>query len=235
MPGVDSLKDAYYALGLPSRKVSAIPDETINIEQKVTNPRILQSLGVDDLLVEACYNVELAANLLDSFAETGHESFLNLADKRYQSFLSMLPKNMRELMKLITASALSYFHLEQYFSKRIKREDQITLDEVIHYHLSRGADSQVYAEIAKSKIPSKGLISGFRYRQALWDLADEIEDLSHDVRKLGVNILLMANLDDRGRLNDFADSLFIQSKELDIPPPLFLAIEKEYQKVKELI
>ena len=239
MTGVESLFDAYHALGLPSRVVSTIPFEATRkgIEQKITNPQILQELGIKDDLVEACYHVEIAANLLDSFSETGHEKFLIEADTEYHTFLSLIPRNNRDIMKLITASALSYFHTEQYFAKRIKRGDQITELEAEFYHAERGNDALVYAEIINIENVGRyrGIVSGHRMRQSLWDLGDEILDLDQDKKTLGVNILLMANLDDKKKLRVFANRIYHQTRVLEIPKPLRKAIRTEYERTMSII
>ncbi|RJQ16762.1 hypothetical protein C4573_01725 [Candidatus Woesearchaeota archaeon] len=230
MVGVTSLKGAYLSLGLPEIKTQ-IPDEATveGIQAKITNPAILNAMGIDDVLLQACYHAEMAANLLDSTSETGSLYFLDAAEEHYQSALSFFPIGMRERMMLITASAMSYFQLEQYFAQRIARGDQLTQSEALHYHLSRGADAQIYAEIAAMATPSTGLVSGFRHRQALWDLTDEVFDLEQDKRTLGVNILLMADLDDRTRLKAFGELLYQQGCSLDIPNPLRTALNAEYE------
>ena len=149
--GVESLVRAYYALGLP--KKAEIEVEDVNpcaISRKISNPDILRAIGVDNSLVDACNDAEMSANLLDAFSETGSMGFLYFADYKYQHFLAALPLGLRGRIKIITASALSYFHIEQYFSERIKRKDQITLNEAITYHMARGADAQIYAELARA-------------------------------------------------------------------------------------
>ena len=239
MAGVNSLVEAYHALGLPERKVKTIPYEATRegIEEKITNPKILQNQGLDEILLKACYHVEFAANLLDSFAETGRESFLVEADEEYEKFLNLIPKDSRDRMKLIAASALSYFQIEQYFAERIKRGDNISKSEAEFYHLSRGNDAWIYGEILNLANSKKypGTVSGIRIRQALWDLVDEVKDLDQDKRTLGVNLLLMGGFNSRKNLSEFASRLYKQSEELDISHSLQEAIKKEYERAMDTI
>ena len=235
---VRSLIEAYNSLGLTERIRKPAPDDASPeaIRAKVTNHIILQNLGVTDRLVEASYNAELAANYADCYAEYGQTQFLIDADKAYRKFLSLIPKESKPLIMNIVGSAIGYFLLEKYFSERVKRNDEFSILEAMHYHLSRGADSQVYAEIAKiENKDSAGMIAGFRHRQALWDLSDEILDLEADKKRLGVNILLMAHLDDKVRLREFAGMLYTPTNVLSIPRSLREHIQSEYDKTVSII
>lgn len=59
--GVRSLVDAYNALGLPERKVVELPEDATPeaLRQKITNPEIIEKLGIPKKFVKACFHVEL--------------------------------------------------------------------------------------------------------------------------------------------------------------------------------
>ena len=79
-------------------------------------------------------------------------------------------------------------------------------------------------------IHAPGITSGFRVRQALWDLEDDIRDVQQDRNTIGANVLLMSTIKGNDGLKTLADSLYEQALVLPIPKPLVDAIKEQYQK-----
>ena len=236
--GVRSLWDAYLALGRAQRTSKKLPPDASPemIEAKVTNPGLLRSLGVPDLLVRACHDAELACNLLDTFYETGRHKFLSRADEAYQSFLKKTPAGSQAAMRTIMAFGFPYFQMEQYFAQRIKEGDTFSQPEVISYQMARCGDALFYAELARvAGYTSPSIRTGIRLRQALWDLADDIVDVEIDRQYVGANVLLMKPFEDRGRLSDLATMIHRETKTLELPRPLHEAIDFEYDRVLLLL
>lgn len=227
-----SLVRAYDSLGLV-REISPIsPKDTspASIAQKITSPKIAEAMGATPQTVKIIYNAELTANLLDSFSETGDRQFLQEADGVFQRTLDSMSPGLRELILGLTKSAMTYFYFESAVARRIKNGDQFLNEEAVEYLLRRGADSVVYAAILQTdNITSPGLIAGFRVRQALWDLRDDIQDLDQDRNSIGANVLLLATLGGVGNLRRLAHDLFLQGQRLDIPVALKKAIQSEYE------
>lgn len=229
-----SLEKVFDAFGLIKGDipVDSWPDDTSleAIKGKITNPAIAQAMGASPQTVDIVYGTELAANLLDSFSETGQRHFLTQADEAFQIAMALLPDNGRKLVLNLSRGAMTYFYFEAAVAQRIKARDQFLNEEAIEYLLRRGADSTIYAAILQADgIASPGMIAGFRARQALWDLRDDTEDLEQDKRTIGANVLLLSTRGNRRTLRGFASSLLQQGRTLDIPTPLKTAIEKEYE------
>ena len=133
-------------------------------------------------------------------------------------------------------AAVTYFHFERKVAHRIKQGDQFLREEASEYLLRRGEDSTIYAAILLSEgIQHPGLISGFRIRQALWDLEDDVKDLAQDRDSIGANVLLLSTRGNRRVVKGFADSIVLQSRGMEMPQPLHLAIEEQYEKTKAAI
>ena len=229
-----SLVKVFDAFGLikDDIPVESWPDNTSldAIKQKITNPRIARAMGASPQTVNIVYGTELAANLLDSFSETGQRHFLAEADEVFQAAIALLPPNGRKLVLDLSRSAMTYFYFEAAIAQRIKSGDQFLDEEAIEYLLRRGADSTIYAAILQMDgIASSGMIAGFRARQALWDLRDDTEDLEQDRMTIGANVLLLSTRGSRQTLKRFATHLLEQGRFLDIPSPLRGAIEREYE------
>lgn len=228
-----SLVKVYDAFGLIRERSGVVPIDTSveSIAPKITNPRIAEAMGASPHSVAVIYLVELTANLLDSFSETGQRRFLFEADGAFQRAVRSIPKEGLRLFLDLTKSAMTYFNFEAAVAQRVKNGDRFLNEEAVEYLLRRGADSALYAAILRADgILSPGLIAGFRARQALWDLQDDFEDLELDRQSTGANVLLLSTQGDRKTLRGFANQLVIQSQALSIPVPLKKAIEEQYEK-----
>ena len=232
--GIRSLVAAYDALGLPEQRLQdAIPpDVTLDdILAKITNPGIAADLGASETTFQAIHHMELIANLLDAYSETGERTFLHSADAEYQKCLRLLPPEIRALVQLRGAAALSYFQYEQDVALRIQNGERFLEQEVVEYLLRRGSDSPLYTAILLvDNISGPALTAGFRLRQALWDLADDIRDVEQDRRTIGANVLLMSTVAGTTGLRTLADSLYEQGRELPLPMPLQRAIGRQYER-----
>lgn len=228
-----SLFEVFKSLGLmaevPSDKVpSDIDIETI-LAQKLTNPQIAKSLGASDTTVDIVRAVELTANILDSYSESRDVGYLQEADRIYTGTLIKLPSNVRSEVILRSAAALTYFHHEAAVALRIARGEQFLHEEIVEYLLRRGSDSLIYEALLKREgIWSPGLAAGFRVRQALWDLEDDVRDLEEDNRTVGANVLLLSTTGVYD-IRSLAYSLINQSRKLDMPGPLLGAIEEQFE------
>lgn len=227
-----SLQRVYDAFGLIRESPKIIPpDISLDaITQKITNPKIAQAMGASPEIVSVIHQAELTANLLDSFSESGERSFLELADQTFQLTVDSLPPQTRELVLDLTKAAMTWFYFESAVATRIKSGDQFLSEEAIEYLLRRGADSAIYAALLQANnISSLGMIAGFRARQALWDLRDDVKDLEQDRESTGANVLLLSTQGDRRTLKRFAVQLLNQGRKIDAPTPLKSAIEEEYE------
>ncbi len=236
-PKVLSLVQVYDALGLIQERQSGYVPTDTSLERvipKITNPQIAKDLGASPQTIAAINNVELTANLLDSFSETGQRHFLQQADSIFNQAVIALPPSIQEVVLLRSIAAMNYFYFERDVAKRIKRKDQFLLEEAAEYLLRRGADSAIYEALLEvDGIRSPGLTSGFRVRQALWDLEDDVEDLEQDRLSIGANVLLLSGGENRQVLRRLAESLLRQARLFDIPTALKKAIEKQYQKTRD--
>lgn len=226
-----SLVRAYDALGLIHAPQVISPDTSIEaITQKIAVPGIAQALGASDETVERVHGAALTAHLLDSYSETGDRSFLAQADTVYTKILASVPVEHKKLVLDLSRSALSYFYFEAAVARRIAHREQFLDEEAIEYLLRRGADSMIFAALLQiDGITFPGLISGFRARQALKDLRDDVEDLEQDRATIGANVLLLATRGNRSTIREFADRLLYQTTFLEIPAALKNSIENEYE------
>ena len=231
---VVSFPAIFAALGLLRPHSAGItpPDITIEaIESKITNPQIARQLGANAISIDAINGIEWAANLLDSYSETGDPKFLELADRAYNFAISPLPSEVRRDVVLSSMAAVNYFHFERLVALRIRRGDEFLPEEAIEYLLRRGSDSIIYASVLRvDHITDPGLISGFRVRQALWDLADDVTDLEQDRLSIGANVLLLSTGGERRQLRSLARSLVDRSRRMSMPQSLLWAIDQQYQK-----
>lgn len=229
-----SLRRIYDSLGLIRLAPPKHPPSDISfeqIEEKTTNPKIVLGLGAKPISINATHDIELAANLVDSWSETGNVLFIDRADEVFARGINLLPPNVAETVRRCTEAAMTYFYFEEYTAQRIKRKEQFSPYEVIHYLLSRGADSIIYREVLKADgIDAPGLTAAFRIRQALWDLADDVRDLKQDKISIGANVLLMIPKGKKNAVKEIADSLWQQAKELDVPIAMSNALSEEYEK-----
>ena len=130
-------------------------------------------------------------------------------------------------------SAITYFYFEKDIARRIKRKDQFLREEAAEYLLRRGEDSTIYEALLEADgIRSRGLTSGFRIRQALWDLQDDVEDLEQDRLTIGANVLFLSGGTNRRIFVELADSLLRQARVFDMPITLKMAIEEQHQKTR---
>jgi len=228
-----SLLEVFKSLGLltekPADKIPHDVDLKYIIAMKLTNPQIAESLGASKTTVDIVQAVELTANLLDSYSETGRVEYLHEADRMYTRTVQRLPADIRQEVILRSAAALTYFHHEAAVALRIKRGEQFLQEEVVEYLLRRGSDSLIYEGLLKRDgIWSPGLAAGFRVRQALWDLEDDVRDLEEDKRTIGANVLLLFT-NSTYDIGNLASSLLNQARQLEIPNPLLEAIEDQYE------
>lgn len=234
IPKIISFLDIYSSLGLvPNGNINSGSKDTSlqAISAKVSNPQIAEDLGASLQTVTAIKNIEFTANLLDSFSETGKRDFLEKADDVFNQTLIALPKPIQEIVLARSIAAMTYFHFERDVARRIKRKDQFLKEEAAEYLLRRGADSTIYEAILETDgIRSPGLTAGFRVRQALWDLKDDVEDLEQDRLTIGANVLLLTTGTTKRVFIELAKSLFKQSRRFDMPIALKMAIEEQYQK-----
>lgn len=236
-PKIISFLEIYSSLGLvPNGRINFEPKD-ISLEAisaKITNPQIAEKLGASTKTVAAIRNIELTANLLDSFSETGQRHFLEKADDAYNQTLIALPKPIREIVLIRSISAMTYFYFERDVARRIKRQDQFLREEAAEYLLRRGEDSTIYEALLEADgIRSSGLTSGFRVRQALWDLQDDVEDLEQDRLTIGANVLLLSGGTSKRIFVELAESLLRQARAFDMPIALKMAIEEQYQKTRD--
>lgn len=228
-----SLRRIYDALGLIRQDApNYLPPDTAieEIMRKVTNPKIALDLGASPTTVAAIKGVEVAANLVDSWSETGLVGYIDQADVVFAQAISPLPENVAETVRRCTKAAMTYFYFEAYIGQRIKRKEQFTPYEAVHYLLSRGGDSILYREILKNDgIDYPGLTAAFRVRQALWDLEDDAKDLEQDRMSTGANVLLMSTGGKKRNTQQLARSLWTQSRNLDIPMSIRQAISAQYE------
>ncbi len=228
-----SLRRIYDALGLIRQDGSNYlpPDTSVDsIVEKVTNPKIALDLGATPITIAAIKGIEVAANLVDSWSETGVVGYIDQADIVFAQAISPLPEDVAETVRRCTKAAMTYFYYEAYVSQRIKRGEQFTPYEASHYLLSRGADSIIYREVLRADgIDYPGLTAAFRTRQALWDLEDDVKDLEQDRMSTGANVLLMSTRGKRRNVQQLARALWTQSRSLDIPIPMRQAISQQYE------
>lgn len=236
-PKIVSFLEIYSSLGLvPNGRINYEPKD-VSLEAvfaKITNPQIAGKLGASPKTVAAIRGIEFAANLLDSFSETGQRHFLEKADDVYNQTLITLPKPIQEIVLIRSMSTMNYFYFERDVARRIKRGDQFLKEEAAEYLLRRGADSTIYEALLEADgIRSRGLTSGFRIRQALWDLRDDVEDLEQDRLTIGANVLLLSGGTNQRIFVELAESLLRQARAFDMPIALKMAIEEQYQKTRD--
>lgn len=228
-----SLRRIYDALGLIRQDAPNYlpPDTTIEeIMRKVTNPKVALDLGASPTTVAVIKGVEVAANLVDSWSETGIVGYIDQADVVFAQAISPLPEDVAETVQRCTKAAMTYFYFEAYVAQRIIRGEQFTLYEAAHYLLARGADSVIYREVLRADgIDYPGLTAAFRTRQALWDLEDDAKDLEQDRMSTGANVLLMSTGGKRRNVQQLARALWTQSRSLDIPIPMRQVISEQYE------
>ena len=228
-----SLRRIYDAFGLIRQDVPAYlpPDTSVeSIMEKVTNPKIAVDLGATPVTVAAIKGIEVAANLVDSWSETGVLDYIDQADIVYAQALAPLPDDVAETVRKCTKAAMTYFYFEAYIGQRIKRKEQFTPYEAVHYLLSRGADSILYREILRTDgIDYPGLTAAFRIRQALWDLEDDTRDLEQDRLSTGANVLLMSTKGNKRSIRQLARTLWTQSKNLSVPATMKAAINEQHE------
>lgn len=228
-----SLRKIYDAFGLIRQEAPSYlsPDTSIEeIMKKVTNPKIAAELGATPTTIAAINGIEVAANLVDSWSETGIVAYIDQADIVFDQAISPLPAEVAETVRKCTKAAMTYFYYEAYVAQRIKRGEQFTLYEAVHYLLSRGADSTIYREVLRADgIEHSGLTAAFRIRQGLWDLEDDVRDLEQDRMSTGANVLLMSTRGKRRNVQQLARTLWTQSRSLDIPIPMRQAISEQYE------
>lgn len=224
----------FEALGLlrpPTQRAISYDTTVEAIALKITNPQIARELGATIISTNAIKGIEWTANLLDSYSETGDPEFLELADRTYNSAIAPLPLQVRRGVVLSSMAAVNYFHFEQLVALRIRHGDAFLPEEATEYLLRRGSDSIIYASVLLAdNIMHPGLISGFRVRQALWDLEDDVRDLKQDRFSVGANILLLSTGGGRRHLKSLAISLVNRSRRISMPKPLLEAIEQQYQE-----
>ncbi len=83
----------FQALGLlraPTGESAPADTSVEAIKTKITNPQIVQDLGATPTTVSAIRDIELSANLLDSYSETGDLGFIEQAETAYNNGLSYL-------------------------------------------------------------------------------------------------------------------------------------------------
>lgn len=228
-----SLRRIYDAFGLIRQEAPSYlpPDTSIEeIMKKVTNPKIAVELGATPTTIAAINGIEVAANLVDSWSETGIVGYIDQADIVFDQAVSPLPAEVAETVRRCTIAAMTYFYYEAYVAQRIKRGEQFTIYEAIHYLLSRGADSIIYREILRADgIEHPGLTAAFRVRQALWDLEDDTRDLEQDRLSTGANILLMSTKGNKRSIRQIAHTLWTQSRDLNVPITMKTAINEQYE------
>jgi len=228
-----SLRRIYDAPGLIRQDAPNYlpPDISVDlIMEKVTNPKIALDLGATPVTVAAIKGIEIAANLVDSWSETGVVGYIDQADVVFAQAILSLPEDVAETVRRCTKAAMTYFYYEAYVSQRIKRGEQFTLYEAAHYLLSRGADSIIYREVLRADgIDYPGLTAAFRTRQALWDLEDDAKDLDQDHMSTGANVLLMSTRGKRRNVQQLARALWTQSRDLVVPTTMKRAINEQYQ------
>lgn len=234
-----SIVQVFFALGLLKEKPRERIPNDISLEAiqvKITNPTIAKQLGASPKAVSAIGGIEVAANLLDSYSESGQIDFLYSADAVYQSAIENLPETVREEVLDQSKSAITYFFFEQAVARRIARGDSFLNQEALEYLLRRGQDSTIYASVlGMDKILHPGIVAGFRARQALWDLADDFIDLEEDKRTIGANVLLLSTRGKRKILTSFANSLLKQAMSISMPQPLLQAVEEQYVITRSLL
>jgi len=235
--GMHSLIQAYDALGLPAIPLVTPPDVSLEaILGKITNPGIATALGASQATVAAIHRAELTANLLDAYSETGDRAFLVSADAEYRTLLGLLPPDVSALVQSRGAAALPYFLHEQDVAGRISRGEFFLEEEVAAHLLWRGSDAPIYSAILLADgIMGPGHTAGFRLRQGLSDLVDDIRDLEQDMRGIGVNLLLMSTVGTEPGLRNLAMNLYNQARLLPLPTPLLRAIEREYEQAIALL
>jgi len=232
--GLTNLIKGFGVLGLSAPEIVSSDISFEAIKTKITNPQIAKELGAQNSIYYI-NEAEWCANLLDSFSESGQWGFVFEAQRRYDNILKKLPPQISNIMSIAVASAFNYFSYEQYIAIRIKRGDNFSFMEAAEYLLRRGSDSQLYALLLRELdgITEPGLESGFRIRQALWDLHDDILDLEEDKKSTGANICLLTG---KNNLHRLAILFYTEAKKLSLKSsPLFLAIEKQLEKVFQII
>ncbi len=234
-----SLRRIYNALGLIKQEESNYlpPDTSVeSIMAKVINPKIALDLGATPVTVAAIKGVAVAACLVDFWSETGVVDYIDQADIVYAQALAVLPEEVAETVRRCSKAAMTYFYFEEYVGQRIRRKEQFTMYEAVHYLLSRGADSIVYREILRTDgIDYPGLTAAFRIRQALWDLEDDVRDLEQDRMSTGANVVLMSTRGNRRDIRQLAHALWTQSRNLSIPMPMRKAITQQYESTVSVL
>lgn len=234
--GLTNLIQGFQVIGLTPPKKVATDISFGDIELKITNPGIARSLGAE-VSLPLIEQAEWCANLLDSFSESGDWGFIYEAQRRYSQLLLSLNPEVREMIVTAVASAFNYFSFEQVTAMRIKAGHCFIYEEAAEYLLRRGSDSVIYAILLQEldHLDHAGLVTGFRIRQALWDLADDLRDLEQDRLTIGANILLLSDLG-KASLRKLAVSFHKQAAVI-LPEnsPLLTAIEAEYQVVLNLL
>ena len=104
-----SLVKVFNAFGLikPETPDGLLPTDTSveEIKKKITNPAIVRAMGASEQTVNIVYRTEFAANLLDSFSETGQRYFLDQADEVFQGAMILLPRDGRKLVLNLSRGA----------------------------------------------------------------------------------------------------------------------------------
>jgi hypothetical protein len=230
---MDNLVAGFRALGLDPPQMVPPDVDVSTFSRKITNHRIAEALGARES-APLIYEAEFCANLLDSFSEGGGWQYVYAAQARYRRLLAALPAVSRHRLQLVVGAVFNYFSFERVVADRIRQGDQFAAEEVAEYLLRRGSDSLIYGtliyQVDGFQHPS--LISGFRVRQALWDLADDVEDVEQDRSTIGANVLLLARMD-RAELRRLAAALVRYAKNLTGPlKPLGQAVEEQYERTR---
>lgn len=230
--GLVDLIAAFQSLGLKPPP-HASPDISLNqIQGKLTNAALAKQLGGQRALV-LIDQVEQCANLLDSFSESGAWGYVIRAQHLYHEMLSSLQPQPKGEIATIAAAIFNYFSFEQMVLARMRHGDRFTIEELMEYMLRRSSDAIMYASLLRlcDDINHPCLITGFRVRQALWDLSDDLEDLEQDRLTIGANLLLLTPSPKR-KLRQLATSLRNSSLPLLKTLPLLqLAIDEQYHRI----
>lgn len=238
--GVLCISTAIKSLGEVDRTEIGRPaTDTDDVRKKLSHfTNLANKLGIVAGMRPLCH-VAMVAIRLDDYFETGERSYLEEADREWGDALARLPIGIAREIANMGAAAIGYFYHEKEVRRRIERKDYFLYEEVVEHLLRRGGDAAMYARIASlDGLDSAITVAGFRARQALRDMLNDLRDLEHDRRSVGANLLMLTVAGRRRWLRQIADGLFRGLQRLSWTPtlqPLREHAEQTYEELRVLL
>lgn len=228
-----SVRKAVLALGPIQPLGDRAATDADDPASKVTHDKLAVALGAE-LVVPQVTKAALTAICIDSYYETGQQQFLAQADRHWRQLLKSLSPSQAEEVSLHGAAATSYFYHEIAMRRRIDRGDRFAYQELVDHLMRRGSDATIYASLlSMAGLKNRSLVAGFRILQALRDFENDLQDLEHDRRSVGANLLLCTVAGQRRWQKQLADELMQSATRLrrGFPRPLYERCEAAHAAI----